>query len=347
MAYGTVTTPHRHYAAWKTMWPSDEAAFTAGHGRAPSPQEVLSEGLLKPANLLDVMRNFIVFERDPSTGKTIRKVCRYQQFGAVNKALARARAAKKPTERGGVVWATQGSGKSLTMLWLALKLRRGAVGDKPTIVIVTDRKDLDEQITGTFLACGFPHPEQAESVRDLRELLSGPLGKTILTTVQKFQELQQPGDAGRRNAREEFPELSRESNIFVLADEAHRTQYGGLAANLRKALPNACFFGFTGTPIDKKDRSTLSTFGPYIDTYTIAEAVADGATVPIFYEGRLPELRIIGNSLDALFDRVFADRTDEERQAIKKKFATDAFPCAAGTLKRRWSRLSNPSASAL
>jgi len=322
MAYGTVTTPHRHYAAWKTMWPSDEAAFTAGHGRAPSPQEVLSEGLLKPANLLDVMRNFIVFERDPSTGKTIRKVCRYQQFGAVNKALARARAAKKPTERGGVVWATQGSGKSLTMLWL-------------------------EQITGTFLACGFPHPEQAESVRDLRELLSGPLGKTILTTVQKFQELQQPGDAGRRNAREEFPELSRESNIFVLADEAHRTQYGGLAANLRKALPNACFFGFTGTPIDKKDRSTLSTFGPYIDTYTIAEAVADGATVPIFYEGRLPELRIIGNSLDALFDRVFADRTDEERQAIKKKFATDAFPCAAGTLKRRWSRLSNPSASAL
>ncbi len=327
--YGTVTTPHRHYATWKTMWPSDEEAFTAGHGRAPSPQEVLSEGLLKPANLLDVMRNFIVFERDPSTGKTIRKVCRYQQFGAVNKALARARAAKKPTERGGVVWATQGSGKSLTMLWLALKLRRGAVGDKPTIVIVTDRKDLDEQITGTFLACGFPHPEQAESVRDLRELLSGPLGKTILTTVQKFQELQQPGDAGRRNAREEFPELSRESNIFVLADEAHRTQYGGLAANLRKALPNACFFGFTGTPIDKKDRSTLSTFGPYIDTYTIAEAVADGATVPIFYEGRLPELRIIGNSLDALFDRVFADRTDEERQAIKKKFATDASIAAA------------------
>jgi type I restriction enzyme, R subunit len=331
-SYGTVTTPHRFYAEWKTMWPSTEADFTKAHGQAPSPQELLFEGMLSPKNLLDLIQNFVVFERDEATGRTIRKLCRYQQFAAVNKAIARARTAKLPTERGGIVWHTQGSGKSLTMLWLALKLRRDPAHENPTIVIVTDRKDLDEQITKTFLACGFPNPERAESVRALRALLAGSTGKTILTTVQKFQELQEQGDKNRRMERVEYPLLSEASNIFVLADEAHRTQYGGLAANLRKALPNACFFGFSGTPIDKKDRSTLQTFGSYIDTYTIEQAVADGATVPIFYEGRLPELRILGNTLDAIFDRVFADRSDEEREAIKKKYATEAS--VAGAPKR-------------
>lgn len=215
------------------------------------------------------------------------------------------------------------------MLWLALKLRRDPLHENPTIVIVTDRKDLDAQISGTFEACGFPNPEQAESVRDLRDLLTGPTGNTVLTTVQKFQELEEAGDGKKRKARAEYPELSQAANIFVLADEAHRTQYGGLAANLRKALPNACFFGFTGTPIDKEDRSTLSTFGSYIDTYTIEQAVADGATVPIFYEGRLPELRVLGSSLDAVFERVFANRSKEEREAIKKKYGTEAAIAAA------------------
>lgn len=332
--YGTVTTPHRFYAEWKSVWPADLADLATRLGHEPSAQEVLFEGMLAPANLLDLIRNFVVFERDAATGKTIRKLCRYQQFAAVNKAITRARrarAAKDPTERGGVVWHTQGSGKSLTMLWLALKLRRDPAHDNPTIVLVTDRKDLDDQITKTFRACGFPNPEQAESVRDLRALLAGPTGKTILTTVQKFQELQERTGAGGK-AREEYPLLSEAANIFVLADEAHRTQYGGLAANLRKALPNATLFGFTGTPIDKRDRSTLSTFGSYIDTYTIDQAVADGATVPIFYEGRLAELRILGNTLDAVFDRVFADRSDEEREAIKKKYGTEA--AIAGAPKR-------------
>ena len=177
-----------------------------------------------------------------------------------------------------------------------------------------------------------PNPDQAESVRDLRDLLSGPGGKTILTTVQKFQEVEGRGGASKRRVREEYPLLSAASNVFVLADEAHRTQYGGLAANLRKALPNACFFGFSGTPIDKKDRSTRETFGPYIDTYTIEQAVADGATVPIFYESRLAEVRIVGNTLDAVFDRVFADRTEEEREAIKKKYGRES--AIAGAPKR-------------
>src|ERR1043165_6559105 len=173
-AYGTVTTPHRFYADWKTLWPSTDAAFTKAHGRAPSAQEMLFEGMLAPANLLDLVQNFVVFERDPDSGRLVRKLCRYQQFTAVNKAIARARSAKKATERGGVVWHTQGSGKSLTMLWLALKLRRDPKHDNPTIGLVTDRKDLDEQITRTFQACGFPNPERAESVRDLRALLRGP-----------------------------------------------------------------------------------------------------------------------------------------------------------------------------
>lgn len=330
--YGTVTTPHRYYADWKTLWPSSAADFAKSQGHAPSAQEVLFEGMLAPANLLDLVQNFVVFERDAATGRTIRKLCRYQQYAAVSKAIVRARTARKASDRGGVVWHTQGSGKSLTMLWLALKLRRDPRHDNPTIVLVTDRKDLDQQITRTFQACGFPNPEQAESVRDLRDLLSGPTGKTILTTVQKFQELQEQDIGTKRRTRKEYPLLSEVSNIFVLADEAHRTQYGGLAANLRRALPNACFFGFTGTPIDKKDRSTPSTFGGYIDTYTIEQAVADGAVVPIFYEGRLPELRILGNNLDAIFDRVFIDRSEEEREAIKKKYGTEA--AIAGAPKR-------------
>lgn len=317
--YGTVTTPHRCFAEWKSPWPYTVEELAADLGHAPTPQEILFAGMLRPEAVLDLTRNFIVFEHDSVSGKTLRKVCRYQQFQAVNKALQRARTARKPTDRGGVVWHTQGSGKSLTMLWLALKLRRDPAHENPTLVIVTDRRDLDDQISRTFLACGFPNPEQAGSVRALRALLAGPTGKTILTTIQKFQEL--ADDEARGRSAEKA--LNEARNVFVLTDEAHRTQYGSLAAGMRQALPNAAFYGFSGTPIDKKDRSTLSTFGPYIDTYTIEQAVADEATVPIFYESRLPELRVVGNTLDQLFDRVFSDRSAEEREAIKKRYANE------------------------
>lgn len=328
--YGTVGTPQRFFAEWKAPYPWSSEDLEKELGHEPTPQDVLFYGLLSPKNLLDLVRNFTAFERDVSSGKVIRKLARYQQFGAVNKALQRIHSAKKPDQRGGVVWHTQGSGKSLTMLWLALKLRRDPRLQNPAIAIVTDRRDLDDQITKTFQACGFPNPARAESVRDLRALLRSPTGKTVMTTVQKFQEIASASDdKGKRTAREEHPVLSTEDNVFVLVDEAHRTQYGGLAANVRTALPNACFLGFTGTPIDKKDRSTLQTFGPYIDTYTIEQAVADGATVPIYYESRLPELRIVGQTLDLVFDRVFADRSEEEREAIKAKYATEAAIASA------------------
>ena len=206
------------------------------------------------------------------------------------------------------------------MLWLALKLRRDGTQQQPAVVIVTDRTKLDRQISGVFTACGFPNPERADSVRDLRRLLEHPTGRTVMTTIQKFQEL--TGGGGPRRGQV-HPTLSEAANIFVMVDEAHRTQYQSLAANMRQALPNACFLGFTGTPIDKKDRSTLRTFGPYIDTYTIEQAVRDKATVPIFYESRLAELQIIGQTIDQVFDRVFADRSEEERAVIKRRFATE------------------------
>ncbi len=323
--YGTVGTPDRAYSEWKVPYPRTVAEVSVALGREAAPQDILLYGLFDRATLLDLVRNFVTFERDPETGRTAKKVPRYQQLAAVNKALERTRRGKTPAQRGGVVWHTQGSGKSLTLLWLATKLRRDAAHENPTLLVVTDRRQLDDQITRTFRHCGFPNPIQAGSVSELRNLLSGPGGKTILTTVQKFQEAGGAETAGRgpRPGGEGYGVLSTAGNIFVMTDEAHRTQYGSLAGNLRGALPNAVFFGFTGTPIDKKDRSTLNTFGPYIDTYTIEQSVADGATVRILYEGRLPDLHLVGSALDRMFDREFADRSTEEREAIRRRFATE------------------------
>lgn len=322
--YGTVGTPVRSYLRWKKAYPFSAAQVGKLVGKSvPSLQDVTLVGLCSPESLLDIARNFVVFERDVHSGKVIKKAPRYQQFAAVNEAITRSRLAKRPEERGGVVWHTQGSGKSLTMLWLAQKLRRDPQHENPTLVLVTDRRDLDDQITKTFVACGFPNPVRAESIRELREILQGPSGSTVMTTVQKFQEVGGISADGKRVQKQRHPVLTEASNVFVLTDEAHRSQYGSLAANLRVALPNAVFFGFTGTPIDKEDRSTLTTFGPYIDQYTIEQAVADEATVPIFYESRLAELQIIGNSLDQVFERVFSDRSIDERRAIKQKYATE------------------------
>jgi type I restriction enzyme R subunit len=194
------------------------------------------------------------------------------------------------------------------MLWTAVKLR--GILPNPTMVIVTDRTYLDAQIHGTFERCGFPNPIKASSSKNLQDLLTNPVGQPVTTTVQKFQ-----------YAADEYPVLSKDENIFVLVDEAHRSRYRSLTANMRNALPNALFLGFTGTPISKKDRDTALTFGPPIDRYDHNKSVNDGVTVPIYYEGRMPELQITGNSIDQLLERTFADKTDEEMEAIKKKYA--------------------------
>ena len=315
--YGTVGTPERYYFEWKEPHPLSVGKLGKKLGRDPTAQDVLLYGLLEPRNLLDIVRNFVVFEVEG--GRTVRKLARYKQFVAVNNAMRRIRTARKPSNRGGVIWHTPGAGKSLAMLWLALKLRRDEAQQQPTVLIVTDRTKLDSQIAGVFTACSFPNPERAASVRDLRRILEHPTGRTVMTTIQKFQELDAPGNGRRSTSRA----LSDAANIFVMVDEAHRSQYRSLAANMRGALPNACFLGFTGTPIDKEDKSTLRTFGSYIDTYTIEQSVQDGTTVPIFYESRLPGLQIVGQNLDKLFDREFVDRSDEERAAIKQRYATE------------------------
>ncbi|KGM46337.1 type I restriction endonuclease subunit R [Neobacillus niacini] len=305
---GTIGARVQHYGEWKDPYPRTMAEI----GDNPSAQDILVTGMFPKENLLDLIQNFIVYE--PVEGRTIKKLARYQQYRAVNKAINRILHTEDSRNRGGVVWHTQGSGKSLTMVFLAVKLRRIKELKNPTIVVVTDRKDLDDQIANTFRRCGFPNPQQAASVAKLKDLLQQGPGTTVMTLVQKFQE-----DAEKN----EYPELTRAENIFVMVDESHRTQYSGLAMNMRTAMPNACYLGFTGTPIDKEDKSTIRTFGTYIDKYTIEQAVADGATVPIFYEARMVDLHVQGDSLDDLFDRKFRDYGEEDRERIKKRYVTE------------------------
>lgn len=312
--YGTVETPLNRYAQWKTTYPLGDSELEKRLGRAPTKQDRLIAGMLSRENLLDLLRNFVVFDRQG--GRIVKKVARYQQFEAVNRAIDRVtdpNSGEARRERGGIVWHTQGSGKSLTMLWLCLKLRRLKRLDNPTLLIVTDRRDLDRQITDTFLNCGFENPIRASRVSHLRKLLTGPQGQTVMTTVQKFRD-EVDLQKGSRH-----PVLSKSDNIFVLIDEAHRSEYGRFHAHLRRSLPNACLFGFTGTPIPR----TTMVFGPYIDKYTMPKSVEDGATVPIFYEARMPELAVWGRKIDPIFDAQFSDLTPEQREKLKKQEATE------------------------
>ena len=312
--FSTLYAPENVYAEWKSVLPYSEQEVRERFGVEPRGQAQLIVGLLSPGTLLDILRDYVVYELDH--GKLIKKLPRYQQYRAVTAAMKRVTEGRRPEERGGVVWHTQGSGKSLTMLWLATKLRREPTLNNPTIVVVTDRKQLDDQISRTFERCGFPAPEQANSGSDLRRLLASNTGRTVMTTIQKFEEVLAAPEG-------ELGSLNPTDNIVVMVDEAHRTQYGQLGARLSQALPNAVLVGFTGTPIDKSfRRSTMRRFGPLIDAYTIRESVQDGATVEILYEARLPDLAIQGaETLDKLFDTLFSEETEEQKEAIKKRFA--------------------------
>lgn len=304
---GTIGAKAQHYSTWKEPYPLSVQDV----GENPTLQDILTIGILEKERLFDIILNFIVYE--PEDGRVIKKMARYQQYRAVNKAVERIITGEHPQARGGVVWATQGSGKSLAMIFLSMKLRRKKQLENPVIVVVTDRQDLDAQITATFKRCGFPNPQQAESVEQLKTLLSQGPGATVMTLVQKFQ----------TNEDEEYPLLTDAENVIVLVDESHRTQYSSLAMNMRIGLPNATYVGFTGTPIDKEDKSTVRTFGTYIDKYPIEKAVEDGATVPIFYEARLVDLHVQGETIDTLFDRFFRDYSEEDKERIKQKYVTE------------------------
>jgi type I restriction enzyme R subunit len=304
---GTITSRMEHYLEWKDPYPLTVEQVGAGEAS----QDVLLAGLFSKTNFLDVLQNFTVFE--PVDGRIIKKIPRYQQFRAVHKTIERLKEGETPKDKSGVVWHTQGSGKSLTMVFLTIKMRRDPDLRDYKLVFLTDRTQLDAQLTTTFNNAQGETIRHADSVKSLKELLSSDASDIITAMVQKFQE----------SADEfEFPVLNESEKIIVLADEAHRTQYGALGAAINTALPNAPRIAFTGTPLIKSQKTT-STFGSYIDTYTIEEAVKDGATVQILYEGREAMLRVTGDSLDGLFDEYFADYSEDEKAAIKKKFGTN------------------------
>ena len=276
---GSLTAGSDRFSPWRSV----EDCREPGH---PS-LEVLINGLFDPVSLLDYLHHCVTFEEDDRSGEIIKKVAGYHQFRAMRETRASVKAALKAPVgkgdgRGGVIWHTQGSGKSLTMLMLAGALIADEQLANPTIVVVTDRNDLDDQLFGTFAAGRAllrQKPEQAESREDMAARLNRASGGVIFTTIQKFEERGGP--------------VSDRANIVVLADEAHRSQYGfleGGARWMREAIPNATFVGFTGTPLEQDDRSTPAVFGEYADIYDIRQAIHDNATVPIYYEMRLVSL---------------------------------------------------------
>jgi type I restriction enzyme, R subunit len=335
---GAVGAGTEWFKPWRTITGQEDAPATM-----PELQVVL-QGVFDKRRFLDLIRYFIVFEDDGS-GKLAKKIAGYHQYHAVNAALeetlrasvAHATAVKEPLpgrysagqrpggdpgdRRIGVVWHTQGSGKSLTMAFYAGRVILHPAMENPTIVVLTDRNDLDDQLFGTFARCQDllrQPPVQAADRADLRAKLTVGSGGMVFTTIQKFL----PEERGDRH-----PVLSERRNIVVIADEAHRSQYDfidGFARHMRDALPNASFVGFTGTPIEKTDANTRAVFGDYISVYDIQRAVHDGATVPIYYESRLARLELKESEkpkIDPTFEEVTEGEEIERKEKLKSRWA--------------------------
>jgi type I restriction enzyme R subunit len=303
--YATVGTPRKFWASWHDAEDTDADIRPLIAGRTVSEQDRLIYALCRPERLLDLVRRFTVFDAG------VRKIARHQQYFAVRKTVERVLATNSEEHRsGGVIWHTQGSGKSLTMVMLGKALALDPRVTNPRIIIVTDRDDLDKQIRDSFLACEMD-PVRAKSGKHLGELVLG--GAPLITTlINKFD-----GAASGDESRD----------IFVLVDESHRSQtgryggYGQFHVAMRRVLPNACYLGFTGTPLLKRERSTANTFGGIIHSYTIDEAVRDHSVVPILYEGRLVEQQITAGVIDAWFEKISAGLTDEQKRDLKRKFS--------------------------
>ena len=301
--YGTIGAGPNDYSKWTSLSNMTEEELEKLTGRVPSVQDIMIAGMLKKETLLNMLKNFVLYEIDG--GKKIKKVAKHQQFRLVSKAVERVKQGKKIEDKGGVVWHTQGSGKSLSMVWFATQLRYKF--DNPTIMIITDRRQLNKQIYDTFKACGFPDPEKPNNRKELQSLIQTPKGKTVMVNLQKFDK------------PEDFVETKEK--IYVLVDEAHRSQYKFTSAYMRATMPNAVFFAFTGTPIDKKNRSIYKRFGPLIDKYSFEESKKDGTTLKIKHVGRLPELAVEGgNSLNEIFDRLFSNLSNADQAKLKSKY---------------------------
>ena len=324
---GSLTADTEWFLPWRTIEGEDEAPST------DLELEVLIRGAFEKRRFLNYLKHFIVFEE--TEGGTIeKKIAGYHQFHAVKTAVDTTVQASRPEgeQQCGVVWHTQGSGKSLTMAFYAGSIIQHPQMANPTLVVITDTNDLDDQLFGTFARCQQllrQTPVQAKNRKHLRELLQVASGGVIFTTVQKFFP---EGEETR------FPQLSDRRNIVLIADEAHRSQYGfidGFARHIRDALPNASFIGFTGTPIELTDRNTRAVFGDYISVYDIQQAVDDGATVPIFYESRLTKIELDENEkphIDPEFEEVTEAEETTQRERLKTKWAQ--LEALVGTEKR-------------
>ena len=324
--YGAVTSPKQFFVPWKSIDGKSVADVTI-------PQmEVLAKGMLNKQVLLDLTRNFILFHKNNE--QIIKIVSRYHQYFAVNKAVETTKKATADTgdQRAGVVWHTQGSGKSLSMVFYAGKLVQAL--SNPTLIVLTDRNDLDDQLFDTFSQSTDilrQTPVQAENRDDLKKKLAVTSGGIVFTTIQKFlPEIIEKIDIGEgktKNIKGQFELLSDRRNIVVIADEAHRSQYDfmdGFAKHMRDALPNASFIGFTGTPIENTDKNTQAVFGDYVDIYDIQQAVEDGATVRIFYENRLAKINLKDEEkprVDAEFEELTESEEMSDRQKLKAKWA--------------------------
>jgi type I restriction enzyme R subunit len=269
----------------------------------PSVQDEYLFGLCSPKRLLDFTYNFILFDDGE------KKTARYQQFFAVKKAMKQITKLEDGKRKGGVIWHTQGSGKSLTMVMLAQAIALEKSILNPKIILVTDRTDLDEQITGTFRKCGM-FVENAKTGQRLVDLLQSNSNAVVTTIINKFD-----------TAIKKLPVVLTSHDIFVLVDEGHRTQHGTFNTDMQKSMPNACFIAFTGTPLFKKDKSTLSKFGNLIDDYTVDKAVKDKAVVPLLYEGRLAFQQVNEKPIDNFFNLVSEPLTPYQRADLKKKFS--------------------------
>jgi type I restriction enzyme R subunit len=324
--YGSLTSPKQFFVPWKSI----DGKMVADED---IPQmEVMAKGMLNKDVLPDLIRHYILFHKNQE--EIIKIVPRYHQYFAVNKAVETTRVATAidGDQRAGVIWHTQGSGKSLSMVFYAGKLVLAL--NNPTLVILTDRNDLDDQLFDTFSLSQDvlrQTPVQAENRDDLKKKLSVTSGGIVFTTIQKFlPEIIEKIDIGEgktKNIKGQFEQLSDRRNIVVIADEAHRSQYDfmdGFAKHMRDALPNASFIGFTGTPIENTDRNTQAVFGDYIDVYDIQQAVEDGATVRIYYENRLAKINLKEEEkprVDAEFEELTESEEQDDRQKLKSRWA--------------------------
>ena len=319
--FGTISTHiEKHFYRWLDPFPRSLDDLAHG-GTAPNDQQRLVAGMCAPANLLSLLQSFTLFPTD-DRGRTIKVVGRYQQFRAVKKAVARLQAGQNRAERGGIIWHTQGSGKSLTMMFLVREMRsRNAFADWK-VVFLNDRAQLEEQLTDTSKALGAT-VKVADSIAKLKALLSGPAPDLVMAMMHKFQE---------RDLSEIFPVLNTSPRVLLLVDEAHRSQYSLLGANLDRALPNAARIAYTGTPIER----TETTFGDYIDKYTMRQSITDGTTLEIIYEGRTHNAEIADTEgVDTRFADVFSEYNLAERLQILGYGTREAYLEAQDTIRAK------------